>query len=157
MQHGKPQHAGFILLGVLMLLIIASYTLANCSAKWSDMVKRDREQELLKVGDTIRKAIGRYYEQTPGTVKQYPPDLQALLHDSRFPVPRRYLRKLYVDPITQNTGWGVLRAPSGGVMGIYSLSHAKPFKRKNFHSPYHHFENKNHYESWYFVYLPRPI
>ena len=155
MQSGRCQQSGFILLGVLMLLMIAGYALADCSAKWSDVVKRDREQELLKVGDTIRKAIGRYYEQTPGTVKQYPPNLQALLYDNRYPIPRRHLRKLYADPITQKPEWGILQAPSGGVIGIYSLSPAQPLKIKNFRSPYQHFENQKHYESWYFVYVPR--
>jgi len=154
MQNGKSRQMGFLLLGVLVLLTIASYGLSVATVKWSDAIKRDKEQELLKVGDTIRKAIGRYYEQTPGLVKQYPPNLQALLNDNRFPSPRHYLRKLYQDPITQQADWGILEAPSGGVMGVYSLSPAKPYKVKNFRPQYKHFENQLHYESWYFVYVP---
>ena len=156
MQAGKTvnQNAGFILIGMLVLMMVAGYALAEVSAKWSDVVKREREQELLKVGDTIRKAIGSYYNQTPGVVKQYPPNLEALLKDDRFPVPRRYLRKIYVDPITQRDGWGILEAPSGGVMGVYSLSDQAPFKRKNFRPIYKGFENQKFYGEWYFTYIP---
>lgn len=153
MKNGKQtKQRGFILLGMLCLLVIAGYILSEASAKWSDMVKREREQELLKVGDTIRKAIGAYYNATPGVVKQYPPDLDALLYDDRFPTPKRYLRQLYVDPVTQREGWGIVVAPNGGVMGISSLSPEKPFKQKNFRPIYKEFEDKNYYGEWYFIY-----
>lgn len=152
MLHGKNR--GYILLGVLVLLIVAGYTLAEAGARWSDKAKREREQELLKVGETIRKAIGNYYNQTPGVIKQYPPNLEALLLDNRFPEPKRYLRQLYKDPITQRDGWGIVEAPSGGVMGVYSLSADLPFKSKHFRPIYQHFENKKYYGEWYFVYVP---
>lgn len=154
MQNGKRKISqGFVLLGMLILLVIAGYGLSVASAKWSDLVKREREQELLKVGDTIRRAIGRYYNATPSVVKQYPPNLEALLHDNRFPTPRRYLRKLYQDPVTQREGWGIVEAPSGGVMGVNSLSAEKPFKQKNFRPIYKGFENSLFYGEWYFVYV----
>ena len=146
--------SGYILVGLLILIMVAGYALAAAGTKFSEARKREREQELLKVGDTIRKAIGNYYNQTPGVVKQYPPNLEALLKDERFPQPKRYLRKLYLDPVTQREGWGILEAPSGGVMGIYSLSAAKPYKTKNFRLMYRHFENKKYYGEWYFAYVP---
>ena len=148
------QQLGYILVGMLVLIMVAGFALTEASAKWSDLRKREREQELLKVGDTIRTAIGNYYNQTPGIVKEYPPNLEALLHDERFPVPKRYLRKLYLDPVTQREGWGVLEAPSGGIMGVYSLSADKPFKTENFRPKYQHFENKKYYGEWYFTYIP---
>lgn len=151
MPNGKQQ--GFILLGMLCLLVIAGYALTQASARWSDVIQRQREQELLKVGDTIRKAIGRYYNATPGVVKQYPPNLEALLYDDRFPTPQRYLRKLYIDPMTQREGWGIVVAPSGGVMGINSLSGEEPFKQKNFRPIYQEFEDKDYYAEWFFVYV----
>ena len=152
MLHGKSR--GYILLGVLVLLIVVGYALAEAGTKWSDKAKREKEQELLKVGDTIRKAIGNYYNQTPGVVKHYPPNLEALLLDDRFPIPKRYLRKLYIDPITQREGWGIVEAPSGGVMGVYSLSADLPFKSKKFRPIYQHFEDKKYYGEWYFTYVP---
>lgn len=153
----KSKQAGFVLMGLLVLIFIAGLALAQAGAKWSDARKREREQELLKVGDTIRKAIGNYYNQTPSMVKQYPPSLEVLLKDERFPVPRRYLRKIYIDPMTQRDGWGILEAPSGGILGIYSLSSAKPYKTKNFRPMYKHFENQKYYGQWYFAYIEQPL
>ncbi|MGV3583066.1 MAG: type II secretion system protein [Methylophilus sp.] len=147
------KHSGYILIGLLVLIMVSGFALAQVGAKWSDARKREREQELLKIGDTIRKAIGNYYNHTPGIVKQYPPNLEALLRDERFPKPQRYLRKLYIDPMTQREGWGIIEAPSGGVMGVYSLSDAKPFKTKNFRPVYLHFEDKKYYGEWYFIYV----
>jgi len=155
MQTGnKNQQLGFILIGLLVLIMIAGLVLATAGVKWNEARKREREQELLKVGDTIRKAIGNYYNQTPGVVKQYPPNLEALLKDDRYPVPRRYLRKIYADPITQVPDWGILQAPSGGVLGVYSKSPLKPFKTKNFRPTYRYFENQRSYGEWFFAYVP---
>lgn len=152
--NSSDNQSGYILVGLLILILIAGYSLAAVSSKFSETRKREREQELLKVGDTIRKAIGNYYNQTPGVIKQYPPNLEALIRDDRFPEPKRYLRKLFIDPVTHREGWGILEAPSGGVMGVYSLSAEKPFKSKNFRQEYEHFESKKYYGEWYFVYVP---
>ena len=142
------------LMGALLVIVLMGLALAEAGSRWSDMQRREREQELLKVGDTIRKAIGNYYNQSPGMVKQFPPTLQALLKDDRFPTPQRYLRKLYIDPVTQREGWGLLYAPSGGIMGVYSLSGKHPFKTRNFPPPYQDFEKKKAYIDWIFAYMP---
>lgn len=151
------QSAGFILLGLLVLMIVSGFALAQVGARWKDAVQREREQELLKIGEVYRLAIGRYYNQTPGVVKEYPPNLEALLKDERFPKPRKHLRKLYLDPVTQREGWGILEAPSGGVMGVYSLSDKVPFKTKGFRPQYQYLEGKKFYGEWYFAYLPALI
>ncbi|WP_089375489.1 secretion system X pseudopilin PulG-like protein [Methylobacillus rhizosphaerae] len=153
MKSGNRQ-CGMVLMGVLLLIILMGLGMAVAGNRWSDMQRREREQELLKVGDTIRKAIGNYYNLSPGMVKQFPPTLNALLKDERFPVPQRHLRKLYTDPVTQRPGWGLLYAPSGGIMGVYSLSGAHPFKTRNFPPPYQDFEKKKAYIDWVFAYLP---
>lgn len=145
---------GMSLIGALLVIMLVGFGLAEAGNRWSDARQREREQELLKVGDTIRRAIGNYYNQSPGMVKQFPPTLQALLKDERFPVPQRYLRKLYLDPVTGREGWGILEAPSGGIMGVYSLSGEAPFKTSNFAPPYREFAKKKYYGEWMFAYLP---
>jgi type II secretory pathway pseudopilin PulG len=155
-KHTKRQ-AGFILMGLLVLMIVSGFALAQVGARWEDAVQREREQELLKIGEAYRLAMGRYYNQTPGVVKEYPPNLEALLKDERFPQPRRHLRRMYLDPITQREGWGIVEAPSGGVMGVYSLSDKAPFKIKGFRPQYQHFEGKKYYGEWYFAYIPSTI
>jgi type II secretory pathway pseudopilin PulG len=145
---------GFVFMGLLVVLVLIGFSLAEAGNTWSNIQKREREQELLKVGDKIRVAIGQYYNQSPGMVKQYPPNLEVLLRDERYPVPRSYLRKLYADPLTGKRIWGVLEAPSGGIMGIYSLSPGQPFKRKGFPERFKSFENRKYYMQWIFAYVP---
>ncbi|WP_221763708.1 type II secretion system protein [Methyloradius palustris] len=152
----KNPHAqsGAILLGVLVMLLIVGIMLGEAGALWSEARKHDREQELLKVGSKMRLAIGQYYKQTPGPIKQYPRSLAALLKDDRFPIPKRYLRQIYSDPMTGQKNWGVLESPSGGIMGIYSLSGGIPYKVANFRPIYKLFENKKSYGDWIFAYSP---
>jgi len=82
---------------------------------------------LLFVGDTFRLAIAGYYAHG----HRYPQTLQDLLQDDRSPVPLRYLRRLYLDPMTTaQTGAGA--RPEGGIKGVYSGSTLIPIKRANF-------------------------
>ena len=148
----RARQGGYTLLGLLVLILIIGFFLGEAGAMWSDARQRDREAELLKVGDRIRIAIGRYYNNTPGPVKQFPRTLEALLRDDRFPVPQRYLRTLYIDPITRREGWGILEAPSGGIMGVYSLSGDKPFKTRQFRPIYKEFKDRKMYGDWIFAY-----
>jgi len=150
----KYMQSGAILFGVLVMLLIVGFTLGEAGALWSQARKHDREQELLKVGDKIRIAIGQYYNQTPGPVKQYPRSLEALLKDDRFQLPKRYLRQIYNDPTTGRPSWGVLEAPSGGIMGVYALGSETPSKIANFRPIYKLFENKKTYSDWIFAYSP---
>ena len=148
------RQGGYALMSVLLVIVLMGLALAEASNSWSNLRQRDREKELLRVGDKIREAIGNYYNQSPGDVKQFPQTLEDLLHDDRFPTPRRYLRKIYDDPMTGRPYWGTLHAPSGGIMGIYSLSAARPFKTANFKPVYESFARKKHYIEWIFAYTP---
>lgn len=146
--------AGFAYLGLLMVIVMMGAALAGAGTLWSAAQRREREQELLHIGHKFREAIGRYYENTPGVVKQYPPTLEALLRDERFPKPRRYLRRIDVDPISGMSNWGILEAPSGGVMGVYSLGVGTPAKQYGFSQDDQAFEGKKYYEEWIFAYIP---
>jgi len=156
MQIGRPglRERGYTFLGVLVLIMIIGFFLAEAGAIWSDARKRDREQELLRIGDKFRIAIGQYYNGTPGNVKQYPATLQDLLRDDRYPIPKRYLRDIYVDPLTGRQNWGMLMSPENTVMGIFSLAGGKPFKIKQSRLINKDFENKEAYSDWMFIYSP---
>ncbi len=148
---------GFTYLGLLLAVVLVGLALASAGTLWSVARKREREQELLHIGHKFREAIGRYYESTPGIVKQYPPTLEALLRDERFTVPRRYLRHIYTDPVSGMASWGVLEAPSGGIMGVYSLGSGAPSKIANFSPEDSVFEGKRFYEEWVFAYVPSAL
>ena len=117
--------------------------------------EREREQELLFIGAEFRWAIATYYEQSPGAVKRYPGTLRDLLFDSRFLTMKRHLRRIYVDPMTGSTKWGMVAAPDGGIMGVYSLSEKQPIKIAAFAESNAHFETAKQYSDWRFVYVPR--
>lgn len=151
----RPSH-GFVLIGLFMLVLLSGLVMSEAAERWQTQVLREREQELIRVGLAYRDAIGRYYNQTPGVVKIFPPTLEALQEDTRFPTTRRHLRKPYLDPITQREGWGIVEAPSGGIMGVYSLSDKPPFKTKGYRGELQHLNDKRYYGEWYFVYLPQP-
>ena len=116
--------------------------------------RRAREAELLWVGQAFRDAIKLYYANTPGFVKRYPPNLQALLIDQRATRTSRPLRKIYPDPISSSSDWGIVEAPDGGVMGVYSLSPRKPIKTGGFSDEFAAFANASSYQQWKFVYQP---
>lgn len=144
--------AGFTYLGVLFMVAAMAAVMGVIGEVWHTMQQREKEQELLFVGNQLRLAIGRYYEQSPPPVKRFPPDLEALLKDQRVPGMRRYLRKLYRDPITGNAEWGLVPAVGGGIVGVHSLSEEQPLKTAHFSGPDREFEGKLHYSEWVFYY-----
>jgi len=98
------------------------------------------------------QAIGSYYERSPGTVKRYPEKLEYLVEDHRYLSVQRHLRRIYRDPITGTTNWGVVRAPDGGVMGVYSMSEQVPIGRLGLHVWKQ--RSSASYENFRFVYAP---
>lgn len=127
--------------------------LALVGEVWETSAKRDRETELLFVGNQYRHAIALFYEKTPGGVKRYPRTLEELLKDPRQPGTERYLRQLYPDPFGSKE-WGTVKAPDGGVAGVYSLSEDKPLKTGNFKLRDAGFDGAQRYADWKFVYSP---
>jgi type II secretory pathway pseudopilin PulG len=139
---------------MLIAVAVIGVGLAATSEIWSQSRQREREQELLFVGDQFRQAIALYYQRTPGAAKQYPAKLEDLLQDKRYLNTQRYLRKPYADPMTGKTEWGLVTAPGGGIMGVYSLSNASPIKRGGFRQRDRTFEGATTYHEWRFFYEP---
>ncbi len=140
--------AGFTYIAVLFAVVIMASGLGVLGEVWRTSLQREQETELLHVGKAYTDAIMLYYE-APGVVRRYPRNLEQLVEDDRFPIARRYLRRLYPDPITGITEWGTVRAPDGGIMGVFSLSHATPLKSVAF-------RGVRRYSDWKFVYEPAP-
>lgn len=121
--------AGFTYLGVLLLVAFMGALLGSTGEVWRTVRQREAERELRFIGEEFRRAIGRYYQSTPGPVKQFPPTLDDLLEDDRYPETRRYLRRIYRDPLTLSPEWGLIKAPDDGIAGVYSLSTDEPLGR----------------------------
>jgi len=151
---GRHRQAGFTYLALLFTVAIASMVLAATGTLWSVEAQREREVELLFVGNQFRQAIRSYYEQSPGMQKRYPMSLDELVTDNRYLGVKRHLRQIYMDPITGRSEWGMLMAPEGGIMGVHSLSDQKTIKRSHFLLRDATLEGKNMYSEWHFVYRP---
>lgn len=144
---------GFTYIGLLIFIALLSIALAGVGTMWSTQKKRERERQLLFVGEQYRRAISDYYEHSQGA-KQYPRTIDDLLLDQRFPNVQRYLRQPYADPITGKSEWGLVTGPEGRIVGVYSMSKTSPLQRTNFKSGFENLEGAEHYSDWKFVYIP---
>jgi type II secretory pathway pseudopilin PulG len=119
---------------------------------WHTANAREKEAELLFIGNEYRKAIERYY--LSGPQRQYPKNLSDLIRDPRQPGIVRHLRRLYPDPITGKDEWGLVKSADGGFAGIHSLSEDAPLKTAGFAVRDASFEGKTKYSEWQFAFAP---
>jgi type II secretory pathway pseudopilin PulG len=128
---------GVVLLALLVALALLAIGLMNAVDGWRMSRQRDREKELLFVGDQYRQAIRRYYSAAPrGGQRGFPTSLEVLLEDDRFPTPVHHLRR-------------------DRIVGVYSLSEAAPIKQAGFSPGHQAFKDAASYKDWVFAYVPR--
>ncbi|MDE2388421.1 MAG: hypothetical protein KGN35_04970 [Betaproteobacteria bacterium] len=96
---------GFVYLWALFAVVLAGIVMAGAGQVWQVKAQREKEAQLLYVGEEFRKAIMSYYNT--GT-KQFPETLEELLQDKRSPNIKRHLRKIYTDPVTNTAEWGLI-------------------------------------------------
>jgi type II secretory pathway pseudopilin PulG len=146
---------------IALLIVIAAMgaALGAGGTLWHQVQMREKERELLFAGMQIRNAIAHYYNGIAGR-PAYPPTLEALLLDERAPGVKRHLRRIYRDPLSNTLQWGLLTAPGGGIMGVYSLAPGVPIKSANFPAAlgWAGTEEKREmrsYADWQFSYVPQ--
>ncbi len=144
------RQSGFTLLGLLFLVALLGVGLAALGQVWETANRREKEAELLFIGDEYRRALESYYLATPGQEKHFPKTLRELLADPRFPNTVRHLRRLYRDPMTQSTDWGLVKQGEE-ITGLHSLSGDAPFKVDGFRKPYDAFKGAASYRNWVFA------
>jgi type II secretory pathway pseudopilin PulG len=92
---------------VAILMILSAVAVQN----WSDVLRRDREADMMAHAQEIVRAIRKYQRDKPGVPLT---ELKLLME----PGSKRqfFLRKLYKDPLVKGGKWGLLfAAPQGGV------------------------------------------
>ncbi len=145
------QQGGIVLLAALVFLFITTLAATAMIELQRTQTQRAKEAELLFVGDQFRRAIKSYYSTVPaGRTQALPRSLDDLLEDSRFTMPVRHLRRIYLDPMTGQADW-VLVQGAGGILGIHSRSTASTFKKRDFPIQYSGFQDKETYADWIFV------
>ncbi len=147
-----PQR-GFTYLGLMLIVACMGAALAATVQVWSTVVQRERERELLFIGEEFRKALKGFAAAARNSNERAPRTLNDLVKDPRHPDTRRYLRKLYIDPMTGKREWGLQKDTKGGIVGVFSLSEAKPWKVAGFTSHDRDFEGKTKYSEW--IFLPK--
>ena len=140
---------GFTYFAVLFVVAMMAGGLALIGEVWHTSAAREKEAELLHIGDEYRRAIERYVRSGKG---EYPKSLADLVKDPRQPGTVRHLRRLYPDPLTGKEEWGLVKSADGGVAGVYSLSEAAPLKVAGFAVRDASFEGKTKYSDWQFIF-----
>jgi len=148
------RQGGFTYLGLIIMVTVIGLAASAALLVGAINQKRQAEDELLQIGTEYITALKRYAAATPAGQSTLPNRLEDLLLDPRYPAVRRYLRRLYIDPLTGKNAWGVERgtvATGTGIIGIYSLSEAKPIKIDNFDPELSSFKGKKFYREWIFT------
>ena len=148
MQTGKQRQHGSVFMGMLVTVAVVAVMLMETGTLWSSVLQRERELELLARGNEIRRAIGLYYKAG----NAFPKALEDLVHDRRQPTVKRYLRRVYADPLTGTTEWGVVPGPGDTIMGVFSQAKGTPFKQGNFAVINQSFTGQGSYQGWVFLY-----
>lgn len=151
---GRPPRAsGLVLLALLIMLILVAVAALAAAEVWATTLKRERETQLLFVGEQYRRAIESYWKVSPGR-RAYPPSMDVLLTDDRFPNPVHHLRRLYRDPMTE-TGEFEPIMQSNALVGVHSTSTDVPIKQANFPPQYQAFKDAEDYTKWQFIFVPK--
>ena len=150
---GTRRQCGFTYLGLMLIVASMGAALAATAQVWSTVVQREKERELLFIGDEFRKALKAFAGAARNTNERTPRTLNDLVKDPRHPDTRRYLRQIYIDPMTGKREWGLQKDVKGGIVGVFSLSDAKPRKVAEFASRDRDFEGKTKYSEW--IFLPK--
>jgi type II secretory pathway pseudopilin PulG len=159
-------------LTAVFAVVMVGISIGVAAKQWSTVVQRDREEELLFRGNQIKHAIEAYYRDAaapvpgvapqPGNrspMMQYPgcgmegnDCFKDLLGD---PTSRkkRYLRKAYKDPVT-NDDWLMIKTANNRLIGVRSKSLKEPYKKANFPEEYKCFEQAEAYIDWVFRFVP---
>jgi type II secretory pathway pseudopilin PulG len=147
---------GFTYIGLLAILVIIGISLGAAGKYWSNVVLRDKEEELLYRGNQYRLAIESYRNAIPGR-QQYPPEIESLIKDERTAAGKRYLRQKYKDPITGEDFVEIRDQATRRIIGVHSASDKTPLKQSNFPDEYQTFDGKGKYSEWQFIAIVNPL
>jgi type II secretory pathway pseudopilin PulG len=141
---------GFSYLFMLFLVALLSVGLLAGRDVDKTTLRRSQERELLFIGRQFQNALASYSQIAGGNgFNNYPASLDELVEDKRFPTMKRHLRKIYADPITGKTDWGLIKS-GDRIVGVYSLADGVPLKQGGFENDQANFAGAARYSDWIF-------
>jgi type II secretory pathway pseudopilin PulG len=144
----KQRGAGF--LALLLAVALMSAAAAVGVQLTSTTLQREKEAQLLWAGAQIGRALQAYAQTAPDETQRHPRALEELLLDARGNAPRRFLRRLYEDPMSADGQWVLLRDAAGRIVAVHSRSTRAPLKRARFAPELARFEGATRYDQWVF-------
>ena len=153
LNNSRSSERGFSYVVLMFAIVLIGLGMTVAARQWKTMVQRELEADLLSKGIEIQNALMLYSAAMkagrviPGEV--YP---QSLAELTRLPKP--FLRKIYTEPVGHGE-WELVRAPTGGIMGVRSKSKQKPIRQHDFPPAVRHFDSKPTYYDWVFQH-PNP-
>jgi type II secretory pathway pseudopilin PulG len=153
LQAGRRSESGFSYVMLMFAIVLIGLATSMAARQWKVIVQRELEADLLAKGIEIQNALALYSTTmkagrvVPGEI--YPASLAELTRQ-----PKPFLRKVYLDPVGHGE-WDLVRAPTGGIMGVRSKSKARPIREREFPMAVRHFEGRPTYYDWVFQY-PNP-
>ena len=94
------QEDGFLLLGVLFMVLLILIALAVAAPKMAESIRRDKEIETVHRGMQYARAIQVYFNK----YGRYPSTIDQLMKTDN----QRFLRKRYLDPMTGKDDWRII-------------------------------------------------
>jgi type II secretory pathway pseudopilin PulG len=92
--------AGYILVGVLILLFLFALAMAIAAPVIAKSIQRDKDEEAVQRGKQYKRAIRLFYKK----FNTYPTSIAQLENTNNV----RFLRKKYTDPITGKDDWRLI-------------------------------------------------
>lgn len=137
---------------VLALCLVATlaWGLSVVGVWWRQQVVREYERDLIFAGQQFREALNRYARESPTGTPRHPEKLEDLLADRRSGGVRRHLRRVFPDPFTGSTRWGLVRQ-GGRIVGVYSEATGRPLMKAGFPKELAGFAMASSYADWQFV------
>lgn len=154
MPTGKSAQSGFTYLFVLMSIGLIGMGLAAAGSLWKTEAQRERETELLFIGDQYRQAIRSFYERPGQQPPRLPQSVDELLEDRRGITLERHLRRAWRDPFTGKPFELIESPDSKGITGVHSQSTRRPFKKAGFSEKDAAFSDAKTIADWHFVFIP---
>ena len=99
-QSGSRHEEGFLLLGVLFMILLIMMALAIAAPKMAESIRRDKEIETVHRGQQYARAIKIYYAK----YGRYPNTIDQLVKSDN----QRFLRKRYLNPMTGKDDWRII-------------------------------------------------